>query len=64
MWRTSNTNGHLKNHTDNDTYRRFLNICTCIKGICMESLNNREENVTTTYAAKENLRCQKWVKSC
>lgn len=33
MWRTSNTNGHLENHTDIGTYRSFLNIYTCMKGI-------------------------------
>lgn len=33
MWRTSNTNCHLENHTDTDTYRSFLNIYTCLKGI-------------------------------
>lgn len=33
MWRTSNTNCHLENHTDIETYRSFLNIYTCLKGI-------------------------------
>lgn len=64
MWRTSNTNGHLENHTDTDSYRSFPNIYTHMKEIYMESLNNEEENVTTTYATKENLKCQKQVKSC